>query len=169
MHCPFCGEVDTRVVDSRPTAQGTEIRRRRVCDRCGRRFTTLERWERRPLQVVKKDGRREPFDREKILRGVRTACEKRPISQEQLEKLAAEVEMEMLERGESEVPSRLVGDTVMRRLKELDEVAYVRFASVYRQFGDLDRFYEELRRLRSEGHEGQGSGREHGSGRETDA
>lgn len=150
MHCPFCGEVDTRVVDSRPTAQGSEIRRRRVCDRCGRRFTTLERWERRPLQVVKKDGRREPFDREKILRGVRTACEKRPISHEQLEKLAVDVEIEMIERGEGEVPSRLVGDTVIRRLEELDEVAYVRFASVYRQFGDLDRFYEELRRMREE-------------------
>lgn len=150
MHCPFCGEVDTRVVDSRPTAQGSEIRRRRVCDRCERRFTTLERWERRPLQVVKKDGRRELFDREKILRGLRTACEKRPISQEQLERLAADVEIEMIERGEGEIPSRLVGDTVMRRLAELDEVAYVRFASVYRQFGDLDRFYEELRRMREE-------------------
>lgn len=138
------------MVDSRPTAQGSEIRRRRICDRCGRRFTTLERWERRPLQVVKKDGRRERFDREKILRGLRTACEKRPISQEQLEKLAADVEIEMIERGEGEVPSRLVGDTVMRRLEELDEVAYVRFASVYRQFGDLDRFYEELRRMREE-------------------
>jgi transcriptional repressor NrdR len=148
MHCPFCHSPDTRVVDSRPAAAGAEIRRRRQCDACGRRFTTVERVEWRPLVVVKKDGRREPFDREKILRGLRTACEKRPVGEGDLERLASEVEAELRESGDPEVPSRRIGDAVMRRLRDLDEVAYVRFASVYRQFGDLDRFYEELRRLR---------------------
>lgn len=147
MHCPFCGADQTRVVDSRPSVTGNEIRRRRVCDACNRRFTTLERWERRPVQVVKKDGRREPFDRAKILRGVRTACEKRPVSEAELEILVDEVEAEVREGAEGEIPSRAVGDAIMRRLRLVDEVAFVRFASVYRQFGDLERFYEELRRL----------------------
>jgi len=158
MRCPFCNEEDrTRVVDSRPSASGHEIRRRRVCDACGKRFTTVERWERRPVQVVKKDGRREPFDREKIARGVRTACEKRPVSEAEIESLVDEVEVEVREAGEGELPSRLVGDAVMRRLRALDEVAFVRFASVYRQFADLERFYEELRRL---GVGGPGAGQE---------
>lgn len=147
MHCPFCRADETRVIDSRPNAAGTEVRRRRVCDRCGRRFTTVERWERRSVQVVKKDGRREPFDRAKIVRGVRTACEKRPVAEAEIERLVDEVEAEVREGGEREIPSRAIGDAVMRRLRDLDEVAYVRFASVYRQFGDLERFYEELRRL----------------------
>lgn len=147
MHCPFCGADQTRVVDSRPSLTGNEIRRRRICDACSRRFTTLERWERRPVQVVKKDGRREPFDRAKILRGVRTACEKRPVSEADLERLVDEVEVEVREGADGEIPSRAVGDAIMRRLRVVDEVAFVRFASVYRQFGDLERFYEELRRL----------------------
>lgn len=147
MHCPFCSADDTRVVDSRPSAAGGEVRRRRVCDRCGRRFTTVERWERRPVQVVKKDGRREPFDRAKIVRGLRTACEKRPVAEAEIERLVDEVEAEVREGAEREIPSRVVGDAVMRRLRALDEVAFVRFASVYRQFGDLERFYDELRRL----------------------
>jgi transcriptional repressor NrdR len=147
VHCPFCSADETRVVDSRPSATGTEVRRRRVCDGCGRRFTTVERWERRAIQVVKKDGRREPFDRTKIVRGVRTACEKRPVAEVEIERLVDEVEAEVREGADREVASREVGDAVMRRLRTLDEVAFVRFASVYRQFGDLERFYEELRRL----------------------
>lgn len=147
MHCPFCSADDTRVVDSRPTQAGGEVRRRRVCDRCGRRFTTVERWERRPVQVVKKDGRREPFDRAKIVRGLHRACEKRPVAEAEIERLADEVEAEVREGAEREIPSRAVGDAVIKRLRTLDEVAFVRFASVYRQFGDLERFYDELRRL----------------------
>jgi transcriptional repressor NrdR len=156
MHCPFCDSDQTRVIDSRPNSAGSEIRRRRVCDGCGRRFSTVERWERRPAQVVKKDGRREPFDREKIARGVRTACEKRPVAEAEIQRLVDEVEAEVREGGEGEIPSRAIGDAVMRRLRALDEVAFVRFASVYRQFGDLERFYEELKRLGVGGASGAG-------------
>lgn len=147
MHCPFCGHPDTRVLDSRPTEEGAVIRRRRECEACGGRFTTYEKVEVPPLVVVKKDSRREAFDRGKILRGLITACEKRPVAMEQLETLVAGVERELRAQFEGEVPSRVVGELVMEGLRHLDEVAYVRFASVYRQFTDINRFREELDRL----------------------
>lgn len=147
LRCPFCGDPDTRVLDSRPTEEGAAIRRRRECARCGERFTTYEKVEAPPLVVVKKDGRREAFDRNKILRGLITACEKRPVAMEQLENLVAAVEKEVRARYEGEVPSRAVGELVMERLRKLDEVAYVRFASVYRQFTDTRQFREVLDRL----------------------
>lgn len=147
MRCPFCGHGDTRVLDSRPTEEGAAIRRRRECAACGERFTTYEKVEMPPLVVVKKDGRREAFDRGKILRGLITACEKRPVSMSALEALASAVEREVRARFDGEVPSRAIGELVMERLAALDEVAYVRFASVYRQFTDTQQFREELDRL----------------------
>jgi transcriptional repressor NrdR len=148
MRCPHCGASDSRVLDSRPHSNGAEIRRRRACDRCGKRFTTVERWERKPLLVVKKDGRREPFDREKVLLGIRRACQKRPVPTDAMERMVDEVEALVRDDGGSEVESRRIGDAVMERLRAADEVAYVRFASVYRSFGDLDRFLVEVQRLR---------------------
>lgn len=147
MKCPFCGEPDTKVLDSRATDEGTSIRRRRECPRCGQRFTTYERMEKSPLVVVKKDGRREAFDREKLLRGILKACEKRPIPLSRLEEMVNQIERELAGRLDSEIPSSQIGEMVMERLKEIDEVAYVRFASVYRQFGDLNRFMQELKKL----------------------
>ena len=138
MRCRYCHGTESKVVDSRPTDDGTSIRRRRECMSCGRRFTTYEKIEEIPIMVVKKDGRRETFDSEKILMGVRKACEKRPVSAAQMDKLVEE---------EQEVTSTYVGELVMRGLKELDEVAYVRFASVYRQFKDINTFMEELKLL----------------------
>lgn len=147
MRCPYCGEPDSRVLESRPASEGSIIRRRRACSRCDARFTTYERIEAVPLVVVKKDGRREEFDRSKILRGLVTACEKRPVPLATLEKLVDQVENTLRSRMEQEVPSRTVGELVMTGLKDIDEVAYVRFASVYRQFGDVQRFMEELQTL----------------------
>lgn len=147
MKCPFCGEPDSKVLDSRAIEEGATIRRRRECPACGQRFTTYERVEREPLVVVKKDGRRESFDRRKILNGLLKACEKRPIALQQLEELVDAVERELALRSEREIPSSTIGELVMERLRQLDEVAYVRFASVYRQFGDLNRFLEELKEL----------------------
>ncbi|MBX6377366.1 MAG: transcriptional repressor NrdR [Clostridia bacterium] len=147
MIAPNCGHPDSKVLDSRPTEEGNAIRRRRECLGCGDRFTTYERAEVQPLFVVKRDGRREPFDAEKVLRGLLLACKKRPVPVEALEALAARVEREVRARGEREVPSQVVGELVMEGLQGLDEVAYVRFASVYRAFGDLERFREELERL----------------------
>ncbi|MDI3279995.1 MAG: transcriptional regulator NrdR [Bacillota bacterium] len=147
MKCPFCGEPDSKVLDSRASEEGAAIRRRRECPACGQRFTTYERVEREPLVVVKKDGRRESFDRRKILNGLLKACEKRPIALQQLEELVDAVERELALRSEREIPSSAIGELVMERLRQLDEVAYVRFASVYRQFGDLNRFLEELKEL----------------------
>jgi transcriptional repressor NrdR len=149
--CPSCGHPESKVLDSRPTEEGAIIRRRRECLACGERFTTYERVEARPLVVVKKDGRREAFDANKVLRGLLTACEKRPVPVATLEAMAGEVERELRGRFEREVPSREIGEIVMRRLQGLDQVAYVRFASVYRQFQDLARFKEELERLLSSG------------------
>ncbi len=143
----MCGHVETKVLDSRPTEEGTAIRRRRECLACAERFTTYEKVEFPPLSVVKRDGRREAFDRGKILRGLLTACEKRPVSRERLEQLVAEVEKEIRSRFEGEVPSQAIGEAVMERLRGLDEVAYVRFASVYRQFADVEEFRAELDRL----------------------
>ena len=144
MKCPVCAEIDTRVIDSRSIKDGTEIRRRRQCDACSHRFTTYEQAERHLPVVVKKDGRREPWRREKILSGLSRACEKRPISVEDIEKLADAVADDARATGNAEIDSRLIGERIMVRLHDLDEVAYVRFASVYRQFKDIDEFMTEL-------------------------
>jgi transcriptional repressor NrdR len=147
MRCPYCGYPDSKVLDSRPAHEGREIRRRRECLSCHRRFTSYERVEEAPLWVVKKDGRREAFDRGKILKGLLTACEKRPVSLEALEAVAEMVERTVRDRHQGEVSSREIGELVMEQLRSLDEVAYVRFASVYRQFTDLEGFRQELERL----------------------
>jgi len=147
VRCLFCGSYDTKVVDSRPADEGYTIRRRRECGECCRRFTTYEKIERLPLMVVKKDGRRESFNREKILNGIIKATEKRPISMEELIGVADEVEKKLYNISEKEISSKTIGEIIMSRLKELDEVAYVRFASVYRQFKDINTFMEELNKL----------------------
>jgi transcriptional repressor NrdR len=158
VRCPYCGQVEDRVVDSRETQDGQTTRRRRECLGCSRRFTTYERIEEVLPQVVKKDGRREAFDRRKIVEGVATACQKRPVSAEQIEALVAAVEREVQELGEREIRTSAIGEAVMRRLRSLDEVAYVRFASVYRAFHDVGEFMTALRGLsRGAGDGGEGS------------
>ena len=147
MKCPFCGQAEDKVVDSREATDGAAIRRRRECLKCKRRYTTYERLEQSPLLVVKRDGRREPFDRKKILSGVIKACEKRPVPLEQIEELVNELEREISREFDREVPAVEIGERLMRRLHELDEVAYVRFASVYRSFKDINQFMKELREL----------------------
>lgn len=147
MRCPFCDHHDTRVLDSRPINDMRSIRRRRECAGCSRRFTTFETVEEIPLIVVKKDGNREQFSREKVLRGLIRACEKRPVSIETLQNLAEEIERELRNTGLSEVGSEMIGEAVMERLIHVDEVAYVRFASVYRQFKDINVFLKELNQL----------------------
>lgn len=147
MKCPFCGHQEDKVVDSRGSGDGSSIRRRRECLGCGKRFTTYEHVEEQPLMVVKKDGRREPFDRHKLLGGLVKACEKRPVSMDDLEKLVDELERELSQQFEREVPSREVGERVMKKLHALDPVAYVRFASVYREFKDVEQFMRELKDL----------------------
>lgn len=149
MKCPYCGHNEEKVIDSREAADGAAVRRRRECDQCHRRFTTYERLEETPLLVVKRDGRRESFDRKKILSGLLKACEKRPVSMEQIEKVVDEVEQELAREFDKEVSSTEIGERLMRRLHELDEVAYVRFASVYRSFKDINQFMKELRDLLS--------------------
>ena len=151
MRCPYCGHLEDRVVDSREAQEGQATRRRRECLGCQRRFTTYERIEEVLPQVVKKDGRREAFDRAKIVDGVATACQKRPVSAEQIEALVSEVERQVQELGEREVPSHVVGEAVLERLRDLDPVAYVRFASVYRAFRDVGEFMSELETLANEG------------------
>jgi transcriptional repressor NrdR len=147
MQCPYCREMDSRVVDSRLAAGGTVTWRRRECDACKRRFTTYERVEHTLPTVVKKDGEREPFDREKVRRSLRIACNKRPVSVDALEEHAEALERELAESGEKEIPSLVIGERVMQRLKTLDDVAYVRFASVYRSFRDIDEFMVEMAKL----------------------
>ena len=147
MKCPLCGYTDSKVIDSRPAEDGTTIRRRRECLDCAKRFTTYEIIERMPLVVIKRDGSRESFDKVKIINGVIRACEKRPVTMTQIETLAEEIELELRGRLESEVKSEVIGEMVMARLKDLDEVAYVRFASVYRSFKDINTFMEELTKL----------------------
>jgi len=147
MRCPHCHFHDSKVLDSRPAEDGQAIRRRRECLQCHKRFTSYERVEEAPLWVVKKDGRREGFDRQKILRGLLTACEKRPIGLAELEAATNAVERTIRDQGLEEVPTRVIGEAVMSRLRQLDEVAYVRFASVYRQFTDVEGFRQELERL----------------------
>ena len=147
MKCPFCFAVDSKVVDSRPTDEGTMIRRRRECTHCGKRFTTYEKVEHIPILVVKKDGRREVFDSDKILSGLLKACEKRPITMKDLEAVVQDIEKQVYNSLDREITSQRIGEMVMERLKSLDEVAYVRFASVYRQFKDINTFVEELNKL----------------------
>ncbi|MGE5571951.1 MAG: transcriptional regulator NrdR [Bacteroidota bacterium] len=150
MKCPYCGHPDSRVVDSRATDEGSAIRRRRECVSCERRFTTYEVVDEVPLMVVKKDGRREPFNRNKILTGLMKACQKRPVPMGVLEEITGDVERELRGRLEREVSSRDIGEMVIRRLRDLDKVAYVRFASVYREFKDIDTFMDELKKLLNE-------------------
>jgi len=144
MKCPFCSCDETRVIDSRLGKEGNNIRRRRECVDCERRFTTYERVEEILPMVVKKDGRREPFDRSKIIAGIRSACEKRPIPIETIEKLVDKLEMQLQESSEREIQAAVIGEAVMKALHDLDEIAYVRFASVYRQFKDINEFMQEL-------------------------
>ena len=150
MKCPYCGHLDSKVVDSRPEEDGTSIRRRRECLECHKRFTTFEIMESLPVMVVKKDGSRQSFDRSKVLGGMLRACEKRPVSFSTLEKIAEEIEQTLQNEMDREVPSAKIGEMVMDRLKGVDEVAYVRFASVYRQFKDISTFMSELNKLLQE-------------------
>ncbi|MBI5406557.1 MAG: transcriptional repressor NrdR [Nitrospirae bacterium] len=150
MKCPFCGHLEDKVVDSREAKEGDAIRRRRECLRCRRRFTTYEHIEDVLPVVVKKDGRREPFDRNKILGGLKKACEKRPVAMDVLEEIVSRIEKRAQESGEKEIPSSMIGGEVMRELQILDEVAYVRFASVYREFKGINEFMDELKDLLKE-------------------
>jgi len=147
MKCPFCGFMESKVLDSRPADDGNAIRRRRECTDCGRRFTTYEKIDEIPLVVVKKDGRREVFDRTKILGGIIKAGEKRSITMQQMEEIVSDIEKEIRNRMDTEVGTEQIGEFVMDRLRKLDEVAYVRFASVYRQFQDINSFIDELEKL----------------------
>ena len=149
MKCPYCGYQESKVVDSRPADEGS-IRRRRECLRCERRFTTYETVESLPMVVIKKDGSRQTFDRSKVLRGIQRSCEKRPVPVADMERMATEIEQELQNNLEREISTELVGEMVMDKLKKADEVAYVRFASVYRQFKDINTFMSELNRLLSE-------------------
>jgi len=145
MKCPFCNHNEDKVTDSRETSEGAAVRRRRECSSCGKRFTTYEYVEKTPLMVIKKDGRREAFSHQKILNGLVKACEKRPVSIEKLENIVTQIEVELQKKFEQEVESHQVGEVVMEKLAQLDDVAYVRFASVYRQFKDINQFMRELK------------------------
>ena len=147
MRCPFCAHLESKVIDSRVSTAGDVIRRRRECEACARRFTSRERVEDVLPVVVKKNGVREPYDREKVLRGVRLACNKRPVAMDRIERFIDELERELIESEAKEVASKEIGERVMRKLRELDEVAYVRFASVYRRFRDIDEFRSELDKM----------------------
>ncbi|MDE6874597.1 MAG: transcriptional regulator NrdR [Lachnospiraceae bacterium] len=147
MKCPFCGKENTRVIDSRPAEDSNSIRRRRQCDACGKRFTTYEKVETIPLVVIKKDNNREPYDREKLMAGIMRSCHKRPISVDQITALVDEVENVIFNMEEKEIPSYKIGELLMERLKSLDQVAYVRFASVYREFKDVNTFMDELKKI----------------------
>lgn len=144
MKCPYCGFADTKVLDSRDAEELEITRRRRECEKCEKRFTTYERVEMIDLTILKKDGTKEPFKREKVLNGLKKACEKRPISTEQIEKAADEIERELRKKASTEIQSKTVGELVMKKLIKLDKVAYIRFASVYREFKDLDEFKQEV-------------------------
>lgn len=147
MRCPYCGKDDTRVIDSRPVEDNNSIRRRRICDSCSRRFTTYEKIETIPIMVTKKDNNREAYDRSKIEAGILRACHKRPVSAAQIKKAVDEIEAEIFEKDEKEISSKQIGEIVMKGINKLDPVAYVRFASVYREFKDVDTFMEELRKV----------------------
>ncbi len=153
MHCPFCHYEESKVIDTRPTEEGSAIRRRRECIQCKNRFTTYEKVEEIPLIVVKKDGTRESFNRNKVLNGVIRACEKRPVTLDQIENLVDQVETKLNNTLDKEVQSKEIGEMIMTALKEIDEVSYVRFASVYRQFKDINTFIDELTKLLAEKHQ----------------
>ena len=147
MKCPFCGMDNTRVIDSRPADDNCSIRRRRQCDECGKRFTTYEKVETIPLSVIKKDRTREPYDRNKMMAGIRRACHKRPISVEKIEEMVNKIENDIFNLEYQEIESKVIGEIVMERLKSLEQVAYVRFASVYREFKDVNTFMSELKKM----------------------
>ena len=147
MKCPFCNAADTRVIDSRPADDNASIRRRRQCETCGKRFTTYEKLETMPLMIVKKDNSREPYERSKIEAGIIRSCHKRPVSSEQISSLVDQIENALFSREDREISSSVIGEMVMEKLKDLDPVAYVRFASVYREFKDVDTFMQELTKL----------------------
>ena len=147
MKCPYCSATDTRVIDSRPAEDGSSIRRRRCCDECGKRFTTYEKIETIPLIVIKKDNNREQYDRSKIEGGILRACYKRPISAADIQKTIEKIETEIFSREEKEIPTSVIGEIVMEKLKELDGVAYVRFASIYREFKDVNTFMSEIKKI----------------------
>lgn len=150
MKCPFCGFTESKVVDSRPTEEASAIRRRRECEKCGKRFTTYEKIEEVPLYIIKKDGSREPYQSKKIINGLIKAFEKRAVSIQEIEAIAEDVEKDLLNSMEKEIPSSQIGEMIMNKLRKMDDVAYVRYASVYRQFKDLNTFREELDRLLNE-------------------
>ena len=150
MKCPYCGHPESKVIDSRPADENASIRRRRECLSCARRFTTYETVESLPIVVIKKDGSRQSFDRQKVLRGMIRACEKRPVTLAELERIADEIEQELQNSMEREIRTEAIGEKVMERLRKVDQVAYVRFASVYRQFKDIDTFMAELNKLLAE-------------------
>jgi len=147
MKCPYCGFGQDKVIDTREINDGLQIRRRRECLNCGKRFTTYEEIEMKPLIVIKKDGRREKFNREKIFTGIQKACEKRPISTEEIEKIIMEIEQELRQKFDREVPSKEIGKIIIKRLKKIDKVAYIRFASVYREFQDISEFKKEIEKI----------------------
>ena len=147
MRCPFCENPDTKVIDSRPTEEGHAIRRRRGCEKCGKRFTTYEKVEESIIMIIKKDGRREAFDRNKVMNGIIKACEKRPVPMAEIEGVVSEIERGLNNLMEKEVDSTFIGELIMEQLKKLDQVAYVRFASVYRQFTDVNTFIKEIEKL----------------------
>ena len=148
MKCPYCKYTESKVIDSRPTVDGESIRRRRICQQCGKRFTTYETIESRSLMVIKKDGSRQQYDREKLMRGILKACQKRPVTKAQMDDLLSNIEKELYDQQEDEVSSMSIGEMVVERLIDIDEVAYIRFASVYRDFDDVDSFMAELKRIR---------------------
>jgi len=149
MRCPRCREIETKVIDSRVIEDGFSIRRRRECSKCGYRFTTYEKLE-LDIMIVKKDGRREPYNREKLILGIRKACHKRPISEDTIKKFVNELELDLIQRGEKEVSSQYIGERVISTLKEWDKVAYIRFASVYKEFQDVDEFITQIKELKNE-------------------
>ena len=150
MKCPFCDYYESKVIDSRPTDEGQAIRRRRECLKCSKRFTTYEKIEKMPLIIIKKDGTRESYDRNKLINGILKSCEKRPVSLSTIEGIVDEIEKELYNSLDKEITSQYIGEMVMNKLKDIDEVAYVRFASVYRQFKDLNTFMEELKKILDE-------------------
>jgi transcriptional repressor NrdR len=156
MKCPYCGHQEDKVVDSRPTDEGATVRRRRECMHCQKRFTTYEKVEILPLVVIKKDNSRETFSRDKLMRGILRACEKRPVTSDQMHKIIDEIENQLSNSLEREVTSRSIGELLMQKLKALDQVAYVRFASVYREFNDIETFMEEIQKMRTESGQAQG-------------
>lgn len=147
MKCPFCGKENTKVIDSRPAEDNSSIRRRRQCDVCGKRFTTYEKVETIPLIVIKKDDNREPYDRDKIQGGIIRSCHKRPVSANQITQMVEEIETQIFNMEEKEIPSSIIGEIVMDKLKDVDQVAYVRFASVYREFKDVNTFMDEIKKI----------------------